>query len=226
MKKRHRKKLSKKYGYPFGDRSEPPHLFVLDHRNRVKPVWDVLKWSKFFISDRRQIADSEDTMTPSPRRVSTVFVGIDIGITRYFDPKARPEVFESMVIPEWDAHRTATYDEALAMHAALVKEYEGKPIPDGVNLTPLNLQLFQAAQEATDTVMGEGTYVKLNGFDPSKGETRRSGLTENGEYIPPLPNTPICGEYDPAGPGAIALEDGLPQCAQCGWPKTSHEVTQ
>lgn len=33
--------------------------------------------------------------------------------------------------------------------------------------------LYQLAQEITDKVMGKGTYVKLNKFDPSKGETRQ-----------------------------------------------------
>lgn len=30
--------------------------------------------------------------------------------------------------------------------------------------------LFLVAQLATDKVMGPGTYARLNGFDPSKGE--------------------------------------------------------
>lgn len=33
------------------------------------------------------------------------------------------------------------------------------------------LALYQAAQKATDEIMGAGTYERLNGFDPSKGET-------------------------------------------------------
>lgn len=35
------------------------------------------------------------------------------------------------------------------------------------------LKMFQVAQEVTDKYFGPGTYVKLNGFDPSKGETHK-----------------------------------------------------
>jgi len=38
-----------------------------------------------------------------------------------------------------------------------------------------DLPVYQAAQKAVDDVMGAGEYVRLNGFDPSKGETRRKG---------------------------------------------------
>lgn len=38
------------------------------------------------------------------------------------------------------------------------------------------LALFQLAQEVTDACMGAGTYVRLNHFDPSKGETHCMNL--------------------------------------------------
>jgi hypothetical protein len=36
-----------------------------------------------------------------------------------------------------------------------------------------DLRLFRLAQELTDRVFGKDTYVGLNHFDPSKGETRQ-----------------------------------------------------
>lgn len=33
------------------------------------------------------------------------------------------------------------------------------------------MNLFRIAQQATDEVLGKGAYVKLNKFDPSRGET-------------------------------------------------------
>lgn len=38
-----------------------------------------------------------------------------------------------------------------------------------------DLKLFQIAQRVTDETFGPGTYVRQNGFDPSKGETYRRG---------------------------------------------------
>jgi|SRR6185503_462830 len=34
-----------------------------------------------------------------------------------------------------------------------------------------NMALYRLAQGVTDKVLGEGTYKKMNHFDPSKGET-------------------------------------------------------
>jgi hypothetical protein len=49
------------------------------------------------------------------------------------------------------------------------------PVPDGQfpDTPELELALFRAAQKAVDDVLGEGEYVRINGFDPSKGETHK-----------------------------------------------------
>jgi len=39
-----------------------------------------------------------------------------------------------------------------------------------------NHAMYRIAQQVTDTVYGKGAYAKMNGFDPSKGETHASGL--------------------------------------------------
>jgi hypothetical protein len=33
--------------------------------------------------------------------------------------------------------------------------------------------MYQIAQEITDEVLGKGAYVKMNKFDPSKGQTHQ-----------------------------------------------------
>jgi hypothetical protein len=37
-----------------------------------------------------------------------------------------------------------------------------------------NLTLWRIAQEVTDKVLGKGTYQKVNGFSPAKGETHKT----------------------------------------------------
>lgn len=44
------------------------------------------------------------------------------------------------------------------------------------------LKMFQVAQEITDKYFGAGAYVKLNHFDPSKGETHRVYQIDNKGY--------------------------------------------
>jgi hypothetical protein len=36
-----------------------------------------------------------------------------------------------------------------------------------------HLELYRLAQRVTDRFLGVGTYVRLNGFDPSRGEMGR-----------------------------------------------------
>lgn len=45
----------------------------------------------------------------------------------------------------------------------------------------------------------------------------------DGRFIPSIAGQLCCNIYDPAGKGAIHPEDGLVQCAGCGWPKTAHD---
>jgi hypothetical protein len=56
--------------------------------------------------------------------VSTVFLGLDVGIAWMFDERAPPLLFETMVFPDCDLiGRWATIDEAEAEHAKVVALY-------------------------------------------------------------------------------------------------------
>jgi hypothetical protein len=35
------------------------------------------------------------------------------------------------------------------------------------------MNLYQLAQQITDDVLGKGSYIRLNKFDPSRGETHQ-----------------------------------------------------
>ena len=50
-----------------------------------------------------------------------------------------------------------------------------------------------------------------------------SGMTQDGEHIPPIKGDPPCSEYDPAGVGAGLEPDAMPQCAACGHPWSAHK---
>lgn len=46
-------------------------------------------------------------------------------------------------------------------------------------IQPEDIRMYQLAQEITDEILGPGTYVGLNHFDPSKGETCRADALRN-----------------------------------------------
>jgi hypothetical protein len=101
-----------------------PRYYTLDGHTPV-PCDDVMVWAQWFENfELRVVAQTQI----GDRFVSTVFLGID----HNFGPTGPPLIFETMVFgpnrnEEW-MKRTATWDEALADHAAaLAKLTLGEP---------------------------------------------------------------------------------------------------
>jgi hypothetical protein len=81
----------------------------------------LLEWARRIEdADNRRIA--YDTI--GEVHVSTIFLGIDVGISWMFDERAPPLLFETMAFPSGDLiGRWATIDEAEAEHAKVVAVY-------------------------------------------------------------------------------------------------------
>lgn len=54
----------------------------------------------------------------------------------------------------------------------------------------------------------------------------QTGVTEDGVRIKPEDGVSPCEEYDPAGLGAGLEEDGCPQEAHCGHPRSAHKLKE
>lgn len=99
----------------------PTGFYVLDDNRAPRPARSVIEWGEFFETfDRRRVAETMVGAT----RVSTVFIGVDLSLTS----RARPVLFETMLFTDDEQGgvfgRTATWDEAVEMHAAAVASVE------------------------------------------------------------------------------------------------------
>lgn len=93
--------------------------YILDDDKNIVPCDDVLKWDEFFSSIEKRTV--KKTVIDKTTKVSTVFLGIDHG---FFDHK--PILFETMVFSDdkeidLEQNRCDTYENALKMHAVMVK---------------------------------------------------------------------------------------------------------
>jgi len=103
--------------------SRDPYLWFLDGHTPVQTN-DVFEWFAFIekgIEARRVALDDIEFPGSDPVRISTVFVGVEIGARR----AGRPMLFESMVMGgplDERIRRYATWDEAQRGHDILKTE--------------------------------------------------------------------------------------------------------
>jgi hypothetical protein len=92
------------------------NLYILRGKRAVK-CDDATAWAKWFENSSNRIVTKEDINDVT---VSTVFLGID----HAFRESSPPILFETMVFGgplNEEQNRCSTWDEAEAMHAAMVK---------------------------------------------------------------------------------------------------------
>lgn len=96
-------------------------LYILGPGHVPVPVSDVLEWGKWMAGADRRVA--RDRIEPDIE-ISTVFLGID----HAYDGRG-PVLFETMAFDDYgggETHRYATWDEALAGHAAVVERIKAR----------------------------------------------------------------------------------------------------
>jgi hypothetical protein len=69
--------------------------------------------------------------------------------------------------------------------------------------------LYQVAQQVTDEVLGEGAYVKLNGFDPAKGQTHQGDTSALCQWC----EEPVLSGDEQALPYSLAQGQMHSECA-------------
>lgn len=105
------------------------HLYILDADGTPVPAIDTIGWARWFEHEHAEARAGRPNRVRVAYNeiggvaVSTVFLGIDHNFGMSTD--RRPVLFETMIFggsPEIDEStwRTATRDEALAQHAAVV----------------------------------------------------------------------------------------------------------
>lgn len=100
-------------------------LAILDKNKNVVPVSGTLDWAKGF-EEQDRIVQQTPLLGWFGKNIviSTVFLGIDHGFG------GTPKWFETMVFAgSWtdrECHRYATYDEAVAGHAVVVRRWKWK----------------------------------------------------------------------------------------------------
>jgi|SRR5215471_11972626 len=100
----------------------PPGKYVLEGKTPVREP-DLAKWRAWFETSDRVVRFDLVTCHGRPLLISTIFLGLNqnLGLD------GEPILFESIVFdPKGltvDGERTATWDEAEAIHAILVRRY-------------------------------------------------------------------------------------------------------
>jgi hypothetical protein len=98
--------------------------YILDERNNIVPVEDVLQWGTWFEEashTRRRCV--QETILPDRTRISTVFLGIDHNVLGDIPILFETMVFSAGSLDDMDMQRYSTWDAAHAGHDQMVAKW-------------------------------------------------------------------------------------------------------